>query len=76
MGVVRKQRWWFGAALVVLLVAMGVTGLSCKRGNDAPPVPQGASQPAVVYTCSMHPEVLSDKPGNCPKCGMALVQRK
>src|SRR5207237_6136839 len=24
----------------------------------------------VVYTCSMHPEVLSDKPGKCPKCGM------
>ena len=25
------------------------------------------------YTCPMHPEVRSDKPGNCPKCGMALV---
>ena len=24
------------------------------------------------YTCPMHPEVLSDKPGSCPKCGMAL----
>ena|ERR1700730_3950209 len=28
------------------------------------------------YTCSMHPEVLSNKPGKCPKCGMALVERK
>jgi len=26
-----------------------------------------------VYTCVMHPEVLSDKPGKCPKCGMDLV---
>ncbi|MEX2566312.1 MAG: heavy metal-binding domain-containing protein, partial [Cyclobacteriaceae bacterium] len=25
------------------------------------------------YTCSMHPEVLSDQPGKCPKCGMTLV---
>ncbi|MES2645810.1 MAG: heavy metal-binding domain-containing protein [Bacteroidota bacterium] len=25
------------------------------------------------YTCPMHPEVQSDKPGNCPKCGMKLV---
>jgi len=25
-----------------------------------------------VYTCPMHPEVVQDKPGACPKCGMAL----
>jgi Cu+-exporting ATPase len=24
------------------------------------------------YTCPMHPEVRADKPGSCPKCGMAL----
>ena len=26
----------------------------------------------VIYTCPMHPEVKSDKPGKCPKCGMNL----
>lgn len=26
-----------------------------------------------VYVCPMHPDVRSDKPGKCPKCGMALV---
>ena len=25
------------------------------------------------YTCPMHPEIIQDKPGNCPKCGMNLV---
>jgi hypothetical protein len=25
------------------------------------------------YTCPMHPEVVMDHPGNCPKCGMELV---
>lgn len=25
-----------------------------------------------TYTCPMHPEVISDKPGTCPKCGMDL----
>ena len=31
---------------------------------------------AKVYTCSMHPEVTSDKPGKCPKCGMDLIEKK
>ena len=25
-----------------------------------------------TYTCPMHPEVRQNKPGSCPKCGMAL----
>ena len=29
-----------------------------------------------TYTCSMHPEVISDKPGKCPKCGMNLIEKK
>ncbi len=28
--------------------------------------------PPVEYTCPMHPEVRTDKPGACPKCGMTL----
>jgi len=24
------------------------------------------------YSCPMHPEVVQDYPGNCPKCGMTL----
>jgi hypothetical protein len=28
------------------------------------------------YTCLMHPEVITDKPGECPKCGMPLVPLK
>jgi P-type Cu+ transporter len=27
---------------------------------------------AQTYTCPMHPEVQQDRPGSCPKCGMAL----
>ncbi|HTI90521.1 MAG TPA: heavy metal-binding domain-containing protein [Puia sp.] len=33
-------------------------------------------QSAAVYTCKMHPEVTSDKPGKCPKCGMDLVKKE
>ncbi|HJZ58937.1 MAG TPA: heavy metal-binding domain-containing protein, partial [Gemmataceae bacterium] len=39
--------------------------------------PAAAEAPGakVEYTCPMHPEVVSDRPGNCPKCGMALEPR-
>lgn len=37
--------------------------------------PANQSQSKVIYTCVMHPEVQSDKPGNCPKCGMKLVPK-
>ena len=28
--------------------------------------------PGTQYTCPMHPEIVQDGPGTCPKCGMAL----
>ncbi len=30
---------------------------------------------AEVYTCSMHPQIIRDKPGKCPICGMELVKK-
>jgi FtsP/CotA-like multicopper oxidase with cupredoxin domain len=27
----------------------------------------------VIYTCPMHPEVVSEEPGSCPECGMKLM---
>jgi len=46
--------------------------MSSKNSTTSP----GASAPVVAatqYTCPMHPDVVSDKPGDCPKCGMHLV---
>ena len=37
--------------------------------REEEPMPTG---PGVQYTCPMHPEIVEDEPGDCPKCGMAL----
>ena len=31
---------------------------------------------SATYTCSMHPDVTSDKPGKCSKCGMELMKKE
>src|SRR3990167_3959560 len=43
-----------------------------KQSHDHTPKtnPKPLSK-AGYYTCPMHPEMVQDHPGNCPKCGMA-----
>jgi len=47
---------------------------SCCGHSPGPvkPLTIVAQKRAVSYTCPMHPEVEQDRPGTCPKCGMAL----
>jgi hypothetical protein len=43
----------------------------------AGPAATATDQPAAAtYICPMCPDVKSDKPGRCPKCGMDLVKKK
>jgi Cu(I)/Ag(I) efflux system membrane fusion protein len=62
---------------VILIISVAVCMvllISCKSGStNAKNNSEMENVSAKVYTCTMHPEVRSDKPGNCPKCGMELV---
>src|SRR5512136_1463967 len=54
---------------VLLGAAMGLTACHRNDGTSAP----GSAPTKTLYTCGMHPQVIQDKPGNCPICGMRLV---
>lgn len=63
-----------------LVLAMSVSAFfACK--NDAPKTAEPAAHDhasgdhAHTYVCPMHPEVVKDQPGDCPKCNMKLEER-
>lgn len=58
--------------IVIALAALVVAGFFLK-----PSAPDHGSTTGVkseqLYTCGMHPQVIQNKPGNCPICGMKLT---
>lgn len=52
--------------------------MHCKEKFDSNPdlfLLEKSAEPSeegMIYTCPMHPEICQEKPGSCPKCGMAL----
>src|SRR5882762_10024375 len=59
------KRNWKNKAYHALVVAMLLA--SCGRSEHT-------ANETEQYTCSMHPQVIQDKPGTCPICGMELVK--
>lgn len=43
-----------------------------SAANEAPREPPSKEADRTVYVCPMHPEVVSEQPGSCPKCHMTL----
>ena len=61
--------------IIVCLGAFTLAFSSCgSSDNKSTTKEQNISTEKVVYTCSMHPEIRSDKPEKCPKCGMDLIR--
>jgi len=57
-------------ALIAATMLLG----SCGNKTEAEKTDQIST--SGQYTCPMHPEVVSDKPGTCSKCGMDLVKKE
>lgn len=58
----------------------GMNGMGAMQSGASSAPSNAASQPAqpaaaAAYVCPMHPDVTSDKPVKCSKCGMKLVKK-
>jgi len=59
--------------LIMLVFAIATAVTITKKGND-----KGSDRTELAqgkkYVCSMHPQVIRDEPGDCPICGMFLIE--
>ncbi len=62
--------------MMAALTILSVTVVGQQAKSDSAKMSMHKMGQKTMYTCSMHPEVTSDKPGKCPKCGMDLVKVK
>ena len=63
--------------ILIPIIALIITSSCNSRTQDTGnKVPAKEANAGFYYTCTMHPEIHSDKPGKCPKCGMELVKKE
>src|SRR5512137_2354879 len=72
-----SRRFGAGTLVVVLVVGLGLGGGAAhllSRGTPGHDHAAPSAEAKTRYTCPMHPTIVSDHPGDCPICGMALVK--
>jgi Cu(I)/Ag(I) efflux system membrane fusion protein len=61
----------YGLVVIVLSIIGLAIYFFATKSNE----PVEKQHQKELYTCPMHPQIIRDKPGNCPICGMALVKK-
>jgi hypothetical protein len=61
---------------IIFIVFAVLTAVTTFAQKDKLNKPDSAASIKLKYSCPMHPEVTSDKPGKCTKCGMELALSK
>jgi len=65
------------AIIIVLALVIGLgMGYLIFGGKGAVSLSDTQAIAKQLYTCGMHPEIITEEPGYCPICGMKLVPKK
>jgi hypothetical protein len=62
--------------LICAAILMATVAIAFAETTPAASPTASISPALQKYTCPMHAEVVQDKPGKCPKCGMNLVPKE
>ena len=62
--------------LIFVLALLAGSGWFIRQNSPLGKAAEGqAVKGKQLYTCTMHPYIIRDKPGTCPICGMELVKK-
>ncbi len=62
---------------VVLALGLGIGWFLAREGEEnKPKASSQTKQGEEIWTCSMHPQIRKNEPGDCPICGMDLIPLK
>jgi transcription initiation factor IIE alpha subunit len=85
-----NQKKYFGFITVLFAIILLIGFASCGKSDNQTSDTKNMDKKEVknvsktidsteigpIYTCPMHPEVLQNYPGTCPKCKMDLVKKE
>jgi membrane fusion protein, copper/silver efflux system len=71
MKIILNKRYWILTSLLII----GLLGITAYYNTDKLKKNYNEEAATKTYVCSMHPQVIQSEPGDCPICGMMLIEK-
>jgi len=71
----KYKKYIVGIGILILGIIIGnvFSGSDNSASESQADNHEHGNDKATIWTCSMHPQIKMDKPGDCPICGMELI---